>query len=231
MRSDKISIEILTTHGIDQERRHLDMATTTTNDAEAPGSPDDHPSDPDELVVFGRGDSRVKILKASSGLTRSDAFDLSWCRIEGNLFSREDGNPAPILLRHTPDGTPVCNVRMGAKVRKPVPETEGKEWEDFLLRWIDLTFWGEKAEEFAAEFEDGDWVQIWFPGENVEVQKWEDKKTGDPRQKTVVTVQSYAHHQRGPKKALNKRLKHGGGGGSSRSDEDVAEQQDPTAER
>ncbi len=55
-------------------------------------------------------------------------------------------------LRYTPNGVPVCDIRLATTPRRKV----GDEWQDKETLWFNLTCWRELAEQVAESFKKGD---------------------------------------------------------------------------
>jgi len=73
--------------------------------------------------------------------------------------------------RAFPDGTPVCNVSLAQNSRKK----EGDRWVDGDPIYVDVTFWGNRAESFSKFHKKGD--ETYIEG-RLRFDTWEDQSGG-----------------------------------------------------
>jgi single-strand DNA-binding protein len=59
-------------------------------------------------------------------------------------------------LRYTPNGTPVCDLRVAVTPRRKV----GEEWHDLETVWFSVSCWKQLAENVAASLHKGDRVLV-----------------------------------------------------------------------
>lgn len=84
-------------------------------------------------------------------------------------------------LRYAASGTAVCNVGLATNERVKLPNGD---WGD-KTEFHNLVLFGKTAETLQKYCKKG--KQIYIEG-RLQTQKWEDKETGNPRNKTEVVV-------------------------------------------
>jgi len=84
-----------------------------------------------------------------------------------------------IEIRYTPGGTAVTEIGLAVNDRR---KNQAGEWVDETT-FVDITFWGRTA-EVLNEYS-GKGKQILVEG-RLKLDRWEDKQTGNPRQKLRV---------------------------------------------
>jgi single-strand DNA-binding protein len=87
-------------------------------------------------------------------------------------------------LRFTPKGTPVLDF--GIAVNRSWTDEQGQKRED--VTFTDWRCWGKSAETLVKFFHKG--KPILLEGRLAQ-EKWEDKKTGQPRSKTLAIVENW----------------------------------------
>jgi len=84
-------------------------------------------------------------------------------------------------IRHLPNGTAVCETTIAHNKKWTTESGEKKE----VVAFIAVTIWGKKGEAFAQYHKKGD--QALIKGELAQ-EKWDDKTTGQKRERTKVNV-------------------------------------------
>lgn len=84
-------------------------------------------------------------------------------------------------LRHTPSGTPVCNVTLAQNSR--VKDPQSGRWVDGDPIFVDFAIWGKRGEAFEKYHKKGDLTYI---EGKLRFDTWDDRRTGDKRSKLKV---------------------------------------------
>jgi single-strand DNA-binding protein len=87
-------------------------------------------------------------------------------------------------LRFTPKGTAVCKGALA--INRTWKSEDGEKKEE--VTFVDFTAWGKVAETIGQYFKKG--KPIYLEG-RLNLEKWEDKQTGQPRQKLAVVMESF----------------------------------------
>lgn len=87
-----------------------------------------------------------------------------------------------VEVRYTPNGTAVCTV--GIATSKPFKQ--GDQWKE-KTTFLDVTCWARNAEVAGEYLRKGSPV---FIEGTIELEKWDDKKTGEPRSKVQIVCES-----------------------------------------
>ena len=95
-----------------------------------------------EMAVFGFGKHAKQVVASGPALTRTDVLNMAYIKLTGVLTRDPE-------IRFLPDsGRAVCNPSIAVNIRRQNEATE--EWEDAITRFINLTVWGDDAEEFVC---------------------------------------------------------------------------------
>jgi len=86
--------------------------------------------------------------------------------------------------RYTPKGTPVC--KFGLAINRQWKTDTGEKKEDVCF--VDCTTFGKQAETFAQYVRKGHPVLV---EGRLDLDTWEDKESGDKRQKLTVIVEGF----------------------------------------
>lgn len=87
-------------------------------------------------------------------------------------------------LRYTPKGASVA--QFGIAVNRQWTNDAGQKQDE--VTFIDITSWGKTAEVICQYLHKGDPIHI---EGRLKLDQWDDKKTGDPRSKLSVVVESF----------------------------------------
>lgn len=87
-------------------------------------------------------------------------------------------------LRYTPQGKSVCEASIAINKRWTTESGEQKESTVF----VSLVIWGKRGEAFAKYLKKGQ--PVYVSGE-LSQESWDDKKTGEKKSKTRVTVNDW----------------------------------------
>jgi len=99
-------------------------------------------------------------------------MNLNKLMLAGNLTRDPD-------IRYTPKGTAVCEIGLA------INDKRGEEQE---TTFVDITFWGDTAENVGKFFSKGD--PIYVEG-RLRMDQWEDKQTGQKRSKLKITAWNF----------------------------------------
>jgi single-strand DNA-binding protein len=88
-------------------------------------------------------------------------------------------------LRYTPTGAAVCEI--GIAVNRQWKNAAGEKMEK--VTFVDCTAWAGTAETIHKHLGKGDPILI---DGRLDMETWDDKKTGEKRQKLCVTVESFS---------------------------------------
>lgn len=87
-------------------------------------------------------------------------------------------------LRYTPQGKSVCEASIAINKRWTTESGEQRESTVF----VNLVIWGKRGEAFAKHLKKGQ--PVYVSGE-LSQESWDDKKTGEKKSKTRVTVNEW----------------------------------------
>lgn len=99
---------------------------------------------------------------------------LNRCEFIGHL----GGDPE---VRYTPNGALVASFSLA--VNRAWKGKDG-EWQEETT-WVNCVAWGDVGERLSETFRKG---RLVFVEGRLEVQKWNDKETGEPRTRTLINV-------------------------------------------
>lgn len=106
------------------------------------------------------------------------------------------------VLRFTPSGVAVANLRLKAASRQQ--NQQSQQWEDKDVLWIDASVWRDPAQHVVDSIKDKDLVVV--TGE-IKTREWEDKNGGGKRSQIELAIRSI-----GPSLQF-RTTPHGAGGG------------------
>jgi len=89
------------------------------------------------------------------------------------------------VLRFSPSGTAVCNLRLKASSRQQNQQTQA--WEDKDVLWIDASVWRDPAQHTADSIKDKDLVVVTG---KIKTREWDDPNGGGKRSKIELAIDS-----------------------------------------
>jgi single-strand DNA-binding protein len=128
--------------------------------------------------------------------------DLNLCQFMGRLTR----NPE---LRHTPNGTAVCEVSLA--VNREWTDGAGNRNKDVMF--IECTAWAKRAEVMAQYLDKGS--PVYVAGYLV-LDEWEDRDTGKKRSRHKLTIDDFKFLESKRDKESRQGGGNGGGGGGQR---------------
>lgn len=92
-------------------------------------------------------------------------------------------------LQYTPKGTAVCKI--GLAVNRTYTNDQNEKLQE--TTFVDVTAWGRTAEAIGQHFTKGS--PIFIEG-RLNLEKWDDKTTGQPRSRLTVTADKFEFPER-----------------------------------